>query len=52
MEDMIDNPKGLKFLNVDCSPSYISNNLTQSKNTILFIHNSENQSRALIVDKK
>ena len=52
MEDNIDNPKNLKIVNVDCSPSYLNNNLTQSKNTLLFIHNSENQSRGIIVDKK
>jgi len=43
MEDNIDNPKNLKIVNVDCSPSYLFNNLTQSKNTFLFIHNSEHQ---------
>jgi len=52
MEDNIDNPKNLKIVNVDCSPSYLFNNLTQSKNTFLFIHNSEHQSRGIFAEKR
>jgi hypothetical protein len=52
MEDNIDNPKGLKILNVDTSPSYLFNNLTQSDKSLLFIHNSENHSRGIFADRK
>ena len=38
--------------NLECSPSYIINNLSQSKNSIYFIHNSQSFPRVLVINKK
>ena len=41
-----------KIYNIECSPSYIINNLSQSKNSIYFIHNSQSFPRVLVINKK
>ena len=38
--------------NIECSPSYIINNLSQSKNSLYFIHNSQSFPRVLVINKK
>ena len=44
--------KRLKYINTECSPSYNFNNLTESKDKIYYIHNSEVQPRIIVIDKK
>ena len=51
-EEISDNPKNLKLINIDCSPSHLPNNLSISDNSLIFIHNSENQSRGIFVEKQ
>lgn len=41
----------LKSFITDCSPSYIPNNLTSSKNEIFYIHNSEINPRIIKINK-
>ena len=41
-----------KIYNIECSPSYIINNLSQSKDSIYFIHNSQSFPRVLLINKK
>ena len=38
--------------NLECSPSYIINNLSQSKHSLYFIHNSQSFPRILVINKK
>ena len=40
-----------EIYNIECSPSYIINNLSHSKNSIYFIHNSQSFQRVLVIDK-
>ena len=40
-----------EIYNIECSPSYIINNLSQSKNSIYFIHNSQSFPRVLVINK-
>ena len=42
----------ITIYNIECSPSYIINNLSISKNSLYFIHNSQSFPRILIVNKK
>jgi hypothetical protein len=42
----------ITIYNIECSPSYIINNLSMSKNSLYFIHNSQSFPRILIVNKK
>lgn len=41
----------IKIYNIECSPSYIINNLSISKENLYFIHNSQSFPRVLIVKK-
>jgi hypothetical protein len=41
-----------EIYNIECSPSYIINNLSISKDNLYFIHNSQSFPRILIVNKK
>ena len=41
----------IKIYNIECSPSYIINNLSISKDNLYFIHNSQSFPRVLIVKK-
>lgn len=45
-------PNEIKNLNIDCSPSYLFNNLTGTKSSLYFIHNSESLPRIILVHKK
>ena len=45
-------PGKIKVYNIECSPSYIINNLSISKKNLYFIHNSQSFPRILIVNKK
>ena len=38
--------------NLECSPSYIINNLSQSKDSLYYIHNSQSFPRVLVINKK
>ena len=44
--------KKLKFVNTECSPSYLFNNLSETNDKIYYIHNSEIQPRVIVIDKK
>lgn len=39
-------------LNIECSPSYLFNNLTSTKDSLYFIHNSESLPRVLVIHKQ
>jgi hypothetical protein len=41
----------IKSYNLECSPSYIINNLSQSKDSLYFIHNSQSFPRVLVIKK-
>ena len=41
----------IKSYNLECSPSYIINNLSQSKDSLYFIHNSQSFPRVLVINK-
>ena len=49
---MTENEINHKIYNIECSPSYIINNLSQSKDSIYFIHNSQSFPRVLVINKK
>ena len=42
----------INIYNIECSPSYLINNLSISKDNLYFIHNSQSFPRILIVNKK
>ena len=42
----------VNIYNIECSPSYLINNLSISKNSLYFIHNSQSFPRILVVNKK
>ena len=42
----------INIYNIECSPSYLVNNLSISKDNLYFIHNSQSFPRILIVNKK
>ena len=44
--------KNISIYNIECSPSYLINNLSMSKESLYFIHNSQTFPRILIVNKK
>lgn len=41
-----------KSYRIDCAPSYLTNNLTQSEDYLFFIHNSESQPRIMKINKE
>jgi hypothetical protein len=44
--------KSTIIYNLECSPSYIINNLSQSKDSLYYIHNSQSFPRVLVINKK
>ena len=46
------NQEKINIYNIECSPSYLINNLSISKDNLYFIHNSQSFPRILIVNKK
>ena len=42
----------IKIYKIECSPSYIINNLSISKDSLYFIHNSQSFPRILVINKK
>lgn len=44
--------KKILTYNLECSPSYIINNLSHSKDSLYFIHNSQSFPRVLVIKKK
>lgn len=42
----------ISFINTECSPSFIFNNMMVSENNIYYVHNSEIQPRVIVIDKK
>jgi WD40 repeat protein len=44
--------ESLKYINTECSPSHLFNNLSLTDKSIMYIHNSEAQPRVIVVDKK
>jgi WD40 repeat protein len=52
MENLEKLKNHLTYLNTECSPSHLFNNLQINDKHILFIHNSEAQPRIITVDKK
>ena len=46
------NKQNIIIYNLECSPSYIINNLSQSKDSIYYIHNSQSFPRVLVINKK
>jgi len=41
----------ITIYNIECSPSYLINNLSNSKDSLYFIHNSQSFPRVLVVNK-
>ena len=46
------NDKKITIHKIDCSPSYIINNISISKDNLYFIHNSQSLPRILVINKK
>ena len=46
------NQEKINIYSIECSPSYLINNLSISKDNLYFIHNSQSFPRILIVNKK
>lgn len=44
--------KNIKVYDIECSPSYIINNLSISEDSLYFIHNSQSFPRILVINKK
>ena len=42
----------IEIFKLDCTPSFISNNLCNNSNSLFYIHNSEAMPRIMVVDKK
>ena len=49
---MVDTNKKINFINIDASPSYLFDNISVSEKHLLYIHNSENMPKIMIIDKK
>ena len=49
---MTQSDSNFHIYNLECSPSYIINNLSQSKDSFYFIHNSQSFPRVLVIKKK
>ena len=49
---MEENKNNTTIYNLECSPSYIINNLSQSKDSLYYIHNSQSFPRVLVINKK
>lgn len=49
---MVERIDKLKNYVTDCSPSHLFNNLSNSENSIIYIHNSESQPRIITVNKE
>ena len=43
--------KNISIYNIECSPSYIINNLSISKDSLYFIHNSQSFPRVIVIKK-
>ena len=52
MENFQNKKEIIKFINTDCSPSHLSNNINISKSNIAYIHNSESTPRIILINKK
>ena len=44
--------ENIDIFKVDCTPSFIPNNLCNNSNSLFYIHNSEAMPRIMVVDKK
>jgi hypothetical protein len=42
----------VKQINTDCSPSYLTDNISMTDKHIMYIHNSENQPRIIVIEKQ
>ena len=49
---MLNENENYETYNLECSPSYLINNLTSTKKSLYFIHNSESLPRVLVVNKE
>ena len=49
---MSENQNNAIIYNLECSPSYIINNLSNSKESLYYIHNSQSFPRVLVINKK
>ena len=49
---MVESNKKIKFINIESSPSYVFDNISVSDRHILYIHNSENIPKIVLIDKK
>ena len=49
---MNESQHNVTIYDLECSPSYIINNLSQSKESIYYIHNSQSFPRVLVINKK
>jgi hypothetical protein len=52
MENIQKEKETIIFINTECSPSHLSNNINNSKSNIAYIHNSESTPRIILVNKK
>jgi len=48
----ISNKEIIRYVNTDCSPSHLSNNISITKKHVFYIHNSETQPRVIMVDRE
>ena len=48
---MYSDNKNISIYNIECSPSYIINNLSISKDSVYFIHNSQSFPRVIVIKK-
>ena len=48
---MYSDNKNISIYNIECSPSYIINNLSISKDSLYFIHNSQSFPRVIVIKK-
>lgn len=51
MDNPGNNKETIRYVNTDCSPSHLPNNISVFKKHIFYIHNSETQPRAIMVDR-
>lgn len=42
----------LKYINTECSASYLFDNISVNDKNIIYIHNSEMMPRIIVVDKR
>ena len=52
MDNTSKQKESITFINTECSPSHLSNNINTSKSNIAYIHNSESTPRIILVNKK